>query len=108
MTTLDLTGSRVDLKIKAGTDAVFTVEFDAAVDTWSGWTAKVVDKTGTTYSLGVDAADAANGNIVLSLTAAQTAAIPTGSKWQFSATDDSDDVRALLKGSVNFEEDFTA
>lgn len=108
MSTLDFTAPRVDLKLKAGTDAIFTCTFAASIAGWSGWDAAVISKSGTEYALAVDTSAQASQQITLSLTDAQTAVITAGAQWQFTALDADGNLTPLVKGRVVVEEDYQA
>lgn len=109
MATLDFTGQKVDLRMKAGCDAVFTLTFEEDISAWSDFTATVIEKDGTEHPLAVDDAEQASDNrITLTLAYTETAVIPTGSKWQMDALD-ADGMRVpIAVGKANVQEDFTA
>ena len=105
MAKLDFTPARCDLALQAGDDAVFTCTFDSSLTGWTSWAAKVESKDGTQWSLSVNSSAQASQQITLTLSDTQTAAIPSGSRWQFWANDPDGNTRTLIEGAVGVNED---
>jgi hypothetical protein len=111
----NLLPKRYDIKIYQGDTFRFTLVLKDALDelvNLTGYTGKAQFRASIGSSLvqelSVTFPTPANGEVVISLTAAQTNNIPGGSyKWDLELTDASSNVRTLIGGIVEVIEDIT-
>lgn len=91
--------------LKEGSPAE-AIDLDA--DSWTNWTAKFRTYPTATASVSftVDTSDAANGRIVVSLTATQTAAMTKNGYWDLQSTRGSE-VKTWIRGKVLVMKDVT-
>ena len=106
-TTLDFTPAVVNLRLQAGDDEKIICTFDTSLTGYTAWSAKVKSRlsAGTLWAFSIDATAQASRVITLSLSAAQTALIPTRSEWQFQVSDPNGKIQTLMGGAVQVEAD---
>lgn len=112
---LDLRPAILNLNLYAGDGEDFQVSFvdelKQAVDvSMYDWTSQIRELSSSTefYDLSIDASDAANGNIIIHISAEVTSALPKTSKWDLQCTsEDRIEPVTLLRGDVLCEKDIT-